>query len=357
MRESAVPVSVWVGPSGAKALGGSAELVTAAPASGIAPGAEYGDVGDPRLPEGEFGDPFVGDAEAALDGVLEAEEAVDAGLVDRTAPIVREHVLNSEGVDVEMEEVDGTERPSAVQLVRFYKLPLGTSLMHTVASPSVAYLALAIAIGLLLFEFYTAGIGVAGVVGAGALVLAGYGLGALPFNAWALGLLALSAFAFAVDIQSGVPRVWTGIGLGAYTVGSIFLFTEFRPTWIALLAGIVGMWVTMLSGMPAMVRTRFGTPTIGREWMIGEMGEAVTAVDPDGQVRIRGVLWRARTNRATPIGKGEPVRVVEIDGPLVEVEPEEGGAQDYREMRKARKEGSQAEPESEADNESDDVQG
>jgi membrane-bound serine protease (ClpP class) len=270
---------------------------------------------------------------------------------------VREHVLNSEGVDVEMEEVDGTERPSAVQLVRFYKLPLGTSLMHTVASPSVAYLALAIAIGLLLFEFYTAGIGVAGVVGAGALVLAGYGLGALPFNAWALGLLALSAFAFAVDIQSGVPRVWTGIGLGAYTVGSIFLFTEFRPTWIALLAGIVGMWVTMLSGMPAMVRTRFGTPTIGREWMIGEMGEAVTAVDPDGQVRIRGVLWRARTNRATPIGKGEPVRVVEIDGPLVEVEPEEGGAQDYREMRKARKEGSQAEPESEADNESDDVQG
>ena len=39
-------------------------------------------------------------------------------------------------------------------------------------------------------------------------------------------------------------------------------------------------------GMPSMVRTRFATPTIGREWMIGELGEVVEAVDPDGVVSV-----------------------------------------------------------------------
>jgi membrane-bound serine protease (ClpP class) len=45
-------------------------------------------------------------------------------------------------------------------------------------------------------------------------------------------------------------------------------------------------------------------------------------------VRVRGGLWRARTNRATPIDRGEQVRVVEVDRLLLEVEPLEGAAAD-----------------------------
>ena len=67
--------------------------------------------------------------------------------------------------------------------------------------------------------------------------------------------------------------------------------------------------------------------------MIGEMGEALLAVDPEGVVELRGAQWRARTNRATPIGRGDKVRVVAIDGVTLEVEPESGGARDYRERR------------------------
>ena len=59
----------------------------------------------------------------------------------------------------------------------------------------------------------------------------------------------------------------------------------------------------VLSGMTAMVRSRFSTPTIGREELIGEMGVAEVGVDPDGVVRVRDALWRARTNRATPIAR------------------------------------------------------
>jgi membrane-bound serine protease (ClpP class) len=64
--------------------------------------------------------------------------------------------------------------------------------------------------------------------------------------------------------------------------------------------------------------------------MIGEMGSATADVDPEGTVTVRGALWRARTNRATPIAAGEPVRVVAIDGLLLEVEPEEGAAKEAR---------------------------
>jgi membrane-bound serine protease (ClpP class) len=91
--------------------------------------------------------------------------------------------------------------------------------------------------------------------------------------------------------------------------------------------------IFMISGMPSLVRTRFSTTTIGREWMIGEMGEVVTEVAPDGTVRVRDALWRARANRLTPLSVGDRARVVAIEGTVLEVEPEEGGARDYREMR------------------------
>jgi membrane-bound serine protease (ClpP class) len=83
-----------------------------------------------------------------------------------------------------------------------------------------------------------------------------------------------------------------------------------------------------------MVRARFSTPTIGREWMIGEIGRAVTDIDPKGVVQLKEALWRAYTNRATPIEELDRVRVIGIEGLVLEVEPEEGGARDYRERRR-----------------------
>ena len=63
--------------------------------------------------------------------------------------------------------------------------------------------------------------------------------------------------------------------------------------------------VFMLGGMTAMIRSRFATPTVGREGLVGEMGTAEVDVAPDGVVRLRDARWRARTNRATPIHAGD----------------------------------------------------
>ncbi len=331
-----VPVSIWVGPSGSTARGAVVDLVQVADSSGISPGSTIGDAGPQSLDADEFGELLTGAAAVARTQVLGAQEAVDAGVVDRFSPTVLEHVVALEGVRTETVTEDGQRRQVPVTVVRFSKLPLFVQLFHTAASPSVAYLLLAAGLGLLLFEFFTAGVGIAGVVGAVCVILGGYGVAELPRNGWALALLVGGVVAAAIDVQTGIPRAWSVIGTTMFTIGSVFLFSEFRPTWIALVVGIVGMAVVVFSGMPAMVRTRFATPTIGREQLVGELGRAVEGVDPEGTVEVLGGLWRARTNRATPIPSGGSVRVVSIDGLVLEVEPEVGGAIDYREMRKRR---------------------
>jgi membrane-bound serine protease (ClpP class) len=143
---------------------------------------------------------------------------------------------------------------------------------------------------------------------------------------------------FAIDVQVGVPRFWTGAGIMTFIIASWFLYepipgNDMRLSWITLIVGIVGAMLTYIVGMPSMVRTRFATPTIGREWMIGSEGEAVDPIDPDGIAVVGSARWRARTNRATPIAAGDGLRVVAIDGVTLEVEPLEGAARDYRERR------------------------
>jgi membrane-bound serine protease (ClpP class) len=110
------------------------------------------------------------------------------------------------------------------------------------------------------------------------------------------------------------------VGFLSFAVGTLYLYDGPQLSWITLLGTFLALAVAVLAGMPAMVRTRFSTPTIGREWMIGEEGEAVTAVDPDGTVTVRNAPWRARTNRATPLAAGDPVVVVGLDGLVLEVE-------------------------------------
>jgi membrane-bound serine protease (ClpP class) len=326
IEQSDVPITVWVGQSGSRATGEAVRLVAAAEVVGVPPGSSIevtAGLLDARGVEAtDLGDVDVGDR-------VGSERAVDLGLADNDAPVIGDFVIGLP--DVESEAVEGGLQP--LTEVRFASLDVVGQLMHTVASPPVAYLLFVIGLTLLLFELYTAGVGVAGVVGTLFLLLGCYGLASLPTRPVGVALILLAIFAYGVDVQTGVPRVWTGIGTVAFVLGSLVLYDGVSISWVTLLISFVGITLTMLAGMPTMVRTRFSTPTIGREWMIGEMGSARTAVDPDGIVLIRHAPWRARTNRATPIGVDEPVRVVAIDGLVLEVEPEEGGARDYRERR------------------------
>jgi membrane-bound serine protease (ClpP class) len=351
IADAPIPIAVWVGPSGARLYGTPAQLLAVADVTGMAGGSRVGHIGVPLSPGGVPVD--FGAAEPALRrGSVGLSDARELGVFkqrisDLGLPTIRNMVDALDGfeeggrvVETTEEQVldDGTVRRDTTATVRFSKLSLVDQLFHTAASPAVAYLLLLVGLSLLVFEFFTAGIGIAGVVGAIATVLAATGLATLPTRGWAVALILAAVFAFAIDVQVGIPRLWTAVGVLLTAAGSVWLFeplpgATLRPSWITLLAGVGGMVLAFVVGMPSMVRTRFATPTIGREWMIGEIGNVVEAVDPDGVVSVGDARWRARTNRATPVSAGQPVRVVAIDGVTLEVEPLEGAARDHRERR------------------------
>jgi len=351
-----VPIGIWIGPSGARFYGSAAQLLAVADVTGMAPGARVGYIGVPLTPQGlpdgvsiDFGiaeerlrNGSVGLSDARSLDVFK-QRIDDEGIPTISNMVAAMDGYEENGVVLVTTELvvldDGSTRFDTVSVVRFAKLSLIDQLFHTVASPPVAYLLLLTGLALLVFEFFTAGVGIAGAVGAICTLLAFTGLAVLPTRPWAVVMILLAMIAFSVDVQVGIPRFWTGVGIVFTVIASWYLFepipgSSMRPSWLALIAGIGGITLTFIVGMPSMVRTRFATPTIGREWMIGREGTAIDAIDPEGFVDVNSATWRARTNRATPIAAGDPVRVAAIDGVTLDVEPLEGAARDYRDMRK-----------------------
>lgn len=336
MATADIPIAMWVGPSGARATGAWVELAGLVDRIGVAPGSRLGDSGRERRLDDRFGDLLGANGVLLQADTVGATEAIELGIAPIEAPTVGDFVISLAdlGVQTSVSGEGEAARTVSDTVVRFERLSLVAGQLHTVASPPVAYLLFTIGLALLVFEFYTAGVGVAGVVGAGMFLLGSFGLWILPVSVVAVVLLVVSMFAFAIDVQTGVPRFWTVVGALALLLGTITLYTDgISMSWIPMVVGVVGITMMMVTGMPTMVRTRFSTPTIGREWMVGEVGDAVDDVDPDGVVRINDALWKARTNRATPVAVGDRIRVVAVEGLVLEVEPEVGAARDYRERR------------------------
>jgi membrane-bound serine protease (ClpP class) len=323
ITDSPVPVAVWVGPNGDRAYGAAYVIFQAAALRGMA--------AETRVGNAPTTDPLAG-------RTVDSTQAAQQGLVTPglNQPTLGDFVVNLDGQKIdgrtlhtaEVVRVNGQPRRQPTVAVRFEKLSLIQQLLHTAASPSVAYLMLLIGLLLIALDFFTGGVGIGVACGVGALILASYGLGTLPIRGWALLLLGVAVFGFCVDVQSGVPRVWSAVAGVCLFVGSLWLYRGVHASLLALAVGILGTPLFMVAGLPAMIRARFSTPTIGRQSLVGEMGVALGPVEPEGTVEVRGAPWRARTNRATPIAVGDRIRVVSIDGLLLEVEPETGGARD-----------------------------
>ncbi|MGZ8752881.1 MAG: NfeD family protein [Acidimicrobiia bacterium] len=364
IKRSVVPVVVWVGPSGSRAKGAAALLAQAAPVASIANGAGIGPAYPLSLDEpgavpvgavtrqleslARANDRRPAGASVTATRTLSSGRARQVGAVNRVSATLGEVIVTLDGAEVTTaagttalstarvvgEGRDRRREPN--QTVRFRKLGLDGQAVHTLSNPSIAYFLLLAGLCLIVFEFFTAAIGLAGATGAVAVVGAFVGFSHLPVEWWALALLLVSIIGFGIDAQAGRTGAWTVIGAVALLVGSVFLYggsSRLDVRWWVLLLTFAGVLLFMMAAVPAAIRARFSTPTVGREGMVGEMGTAEVDVDPDGVVRVRDALWRARTNRATPVKAGDAIRVVEIDGLVLEIEPETGGARDYRERR------------------------
>lgn len=87
---------------------------------------------------------------------------------------------------------------------------------------------------------------------------------------------------------------------------------------VALALGIVlGASVLMLGFV--LLRPQLLKPKVGPESLVGRRAEAVSELNPEGMVMINGEYWRATS--LEPIGKGEEVVVVGVDGLRLKVKP------------------------------------
>ena len=284
---SSIPIEVWVGPSGSTAQGKVAQLALVADSLGVSIGSSIGKTGEIVFSEREFGPVLIEKTNLLRDDILQWDEAIEADLVQcervsvdelgktltekeqlaRCAnPTLGDFLVNRDSFISEVIETDAGPRLSPLTKTKINRLNLIDQLMHTVASPPITYLLLVSGLALLLFEFFSIGIGIAGVIGAISVALSSYGLTVLPIRPWALLLIFFSMIAFAIDIQTVVPRIWTLIGQVMFTVGTIFLYnqTNVQMSWIPMSVGIIGMLVLMARGMPIMIRGRFATTQIER---------------------------------------------------------------------------------------------
>jgi membrane-bound serine protease (ClpP class) len=349
-----LPVIVWVAPRGARAASAGTFITYAAHLAYMAESTELGAATPVNLGGGETPPALermiTNDAAALIRELatdngrnpdwaeravrsgasLGATEAVQRNVVNGLASSLRELLEAIDGITVETAAGQSTletwdqDRAAPTVTIRFQEMNLFQQLLHAVINPEVAFLLLLAGAFGLIFEVYNPGIGLAGVLGAIALVLGFYALSVLPTNWAGVALILLSIVFFVVDLQVAGFGVWTVGGLVGLVAGALLLFSGADPSvelspW-AIAAAVAGTLVFFVSVMTAALRVRLRRPITGEEAIVGTIGEAKTDIAPEGTVATKGTLWRARTME-TGIAAGARVRVMATEGLVLLVEP------------------------------------
>jgi membrane-bound serine protease (ClpP class) len=107
------------------------------------------------------------------------------------------------------------------------------------------------------------------------------------------------------------------------TLIALVLAVVFLPSpwgWIAVItAALIDLAETGAFVWWSRRRRRLTRPSVGVDTLIGRTGVAATALAPDGQVRVQGEIWAARS--AADVEQGTRVLIRSVDGLVLEVEP------------------------------------
>lgn len=356
VRDAPVPVIGYVGPAGSSEVAGGGILVLAATdVVVLAPDVTIGPLNPVDLATGSTLTPD--EAVAVLADLRPQGGSVDAwaNLVDRRAavgdggvegvsdlvqPTVGEALLNVDGRTVvlpggqvvridtfDITQPEGADQPEAQLKVLVIFMPMGyvDGFLHKIHTPTYAYVMVVIGLLAIAFEFFSVSIGIAGVLGAVCLSIGLLSAGALPVNWWAIALLFAAIGLLCIDVQQGTLGGFTILGAVAMVVGSVF-FTgsgAFDVHWWAVVLCVAGTLFFFAVAMTTVVRTRFATPTIGRDNLLDASGVVVADLEPEGTVEIEGAVWKARAHRGR-ISSGTAVTVRSIQGIALEVDPVDG---------------------------------
>ncbi len=186
-----------------------------------------------------------------------------------------------------------------------------------ITDPNVAYILMMVGMLGIFFELSNPGAVLPGVLGGISLILAFFAFQSLPIN-WAGLLLILFGLALLIaEIKVVSHGVLTVGGVVAMVLGSIMLYdapeTGLRISWFVIVPTVGATAGLVIFAVSAGLRALYRTPSTGAAGMVGLVGVARSALNPEGQVQIDGELWQAVAQDG-PVAAGEAVEVTALDG-------------------------------------------
>lgn len=255
---------------------------------------------------------------------LTAEEALEKQVIDMLAATPLELLKRLEGHRVKIGEQQQQLHLAQARL-EFRQPDWRNRFIGTITNPNIAYILMLIGVYGLLLEFYSPGIGIAGITGAIALLIALYAFQMLPLNYAGLGLLLLGIGLLVVESLQPSFGIFGFGGIVAFIIGSVFLIDteqpelKLDPLLITGVATVSGIFVLVILGY--LWRAQGNRIVSGQEAIIGAYAIVEHDFDGHGFVELAGERWAAVSQQ--PLKQGESVVVVQMDGLTLTVAAEQ----------------------------------
>jgi membrane-bound serine protease (ClpP class) len=352
IRNSRVPVVVYIAPRGAMAGSAGTVITLAGHVAAMAPetaigaaspvGGQGEDLGETietkqkeilkatvRSLAARRGEEATALAEATIEDAIavSAKEALDVGLIDFIASDIDDLLAQLDGFTVEMMTGEHSLRIVGAQIVDFPQSFI-ERFLQVLTNPNVTFLLLTIGVQAILIELSAPGGWVAGFIGVACLALGTYGLGILPVNWFGLVFLITAFVLFVLDIKAPTHGALTAAGLASFIIGSLVLFNSpgtpsFQRVSIPLVVGVgMATGAFFLAVLTFALRAQRRPVEVGAEALIGRVGETRTALAPQGMIHVAGELWSAVIEPgASDMKVGDRVEVIGVDGLRLRVRP------------------------------------
>ncbi len=343
---SPVPVITYVTPSGARAASAGFFLLQAGDIAAMAPGTNTGAASPVLL--GQEMDAVMRkkveeDASASLRSVVTrrgrnaalAETTVLQGKAFTDEEALRENLINliaaSEAALFEQLEGrtynawNGEQRTLHLRnaVVTAYQPSMREKLMAAVSNPNIAFILTVLGALGIYVEFTNPGLIFPGVLGAICILVGLSALSILPINWMGAGLLVLAIIFFVLEASISSHGILGSGGAIAMALGAIMLVDSPVPEMrietgvaIGVSLSFAAITVFLLSLVIRAARNKVAT---GVETLPGRVAIAMEDLNPSGRVRLDGDFWNAISS--APVAKGSPVRVLQISGLTLTVEP------------------------------------
>jgi len=337
--ESPVPVVVYISPGGAHAGSAGVFITLAAHISAMAPGTNIGAAHPVTMQnqmDSTMNEKVTNDAAAFIRSIAEKRhhniewaenavrksfsysetEALEDSAIDLIAKDETELLAKINGKVVEL--VAGTKTlHTASAKVKELKMSVWEKILDIISDPNIAYILFLLGLYGLIFELYSPGAILPGIVGVIALVLALYSMHTLPINYAGLALIIFAVILFLLEIKIPSHGLLAIGGIISLLLGSMMLIRSDSSLEMVKISRSVIISATILSALFFLfvvglgIRAQRRKVVTGIEGLIGNIGEAMETLSPAGTIKVQGEIWSAESLAGT-IDKGEKVRIKEM---------------------------------------------